>query len=155
MYHLPKEPRFRFDENTNKVISLVPNIDVVDEYHGGREVRHKWILLKVGEKYYCIRVISTTKYDEAGNQVFRYVNGKKLRSDQVWTNVYLGNAFYGDRPEQGRKTEEARLTSLDDTVTDIVFEYLATDKNNINYEKVHRIIFSDDEPITPKNWRVI
>ncbi len=152
-YHLPKEPRFRFDEKLRRAVSLDPDIEVVEEDVSGFDVTHVWTLIKIKGKYYHFRAISETKYDRDGNQIFKYIDGKKAVSDHVWRDVYSAD-FYS-REYKGDRLEEYSFTDLSDPVTSIIFEYLAINKRSKLYDKTFRIIFSKDEPIMPKNWEVV
>ncbi len=152
-YHVPKEPRFRFDEERRRAVSLVPNIDVVDESinaWGSTSVR---TLLRIDKKFYTFRANSEEKYDENGEQVFKYVGEKKNVSDHVWGSVESSNFHNQDYDECN--LENFVFSSIDDPITNIILEYLAINKRAYLYQRVSRIIFAAEEPITPKVWEVV
>ncbi|MCP4123416.1 MAG: hypothetical protein GY751_16820 [Bacteroidetes bacterium] len=152
-YHLPKEPRFRFDEKLRRAVSLDSDIEVVEDKASGFDVTTFKALLRIRGRYYCVRAISETKYDKDGNQIFKYVDGKKAVSDHVWRKVHSSPTFNSEY--KGDRLEEYSLTELSDPITSIIFEYLAINKRSKLYDKTFRIIFSEDEPISPKNWEVV
>ena len=167
-FHVPKEPRFRFDEERREVVSLVPNIEVVSHESGGREIVYKHTLLKVGNKHYELKADFSHIHDENGKQIFQIGNdGRQCAAGIVWDNIRLGyfdsisRIFLLDQKviSQGNTLtlENARIADIDNSIARIVYEYLSVDRH-VSWAKeteVVRLIISKHEPIQPKVWEVI
>lgn len=151
-YHVPERSRFRWDTERFKMASIAPGIEVLEEGGGGREEMHYNAKLKIEGNVYSIRTVSEPEFDESGNQVFNYRNGDKKPSNQVWIDVHVFEILERDgRPSFSR----VYIDSDTEQLAQIIFDFLSVNRSvHSDLNKVVRIIFSDKNSISPKNYAV-
>lgn len=151
-YQVPERSRFRWDAERFKIASITPGIEVLEEGGGGREEMHYNAKLKIEGSVYSIRAVSEPEFDESGNQVFNYRNGDKKPSNQVWINVHAFEILERDgRPSFSR----VYIDSDTEQLAQIIFDFLSVSRPVYSdTNKAVRIIFSDKNPISPKNYSI-
>jgi hypothetical protein len=147
-YQVPKDPRFRYENYQLK--SITPGIEVIKTEGSGGEGTYYRATLRVDGRTIAITGSWAYEEDEFGSPVYNYVRGKAKAPDMVFFNVKL---FYEDDTGSS-KIQRIPLSNFSDRMTQIVLEFLTVDRSGITRRRVARVIFSDDEPIVPRNYRV-
>jgi hypothetical protein len=152
-YHIPERSRFRWDRKPGKLTSVTPGIEVVATGGGGREESHFDATLRIGERLYSLRAVVEDECDQFGAPIFNYRNGVRKQGDRVWLNVHLLEVMQTDGGES-RQFIEMPIADFDDQLTQIIMDFLTVETGILYPRKTTRIVFSDVNPITPKNYKV-
>ena len=150
-YKIPERPRFKYDPDLRRCVSLIPDIEILgDTSHvidGSTFVRTD---IKYKGCNYCLLSNYISELYEDGKAAVRERDGKTIPAHAVWFDVQFTDRQLGNL-ENPQKYEISRL---DDELVSLVIEYLAINTRSSSDKKVVRIVFSDDQTISVKNWEV-
>ncbi len=162
-YRRPAHPLFRWDPLSNKTLSLSSEVVLFDEDGGGRDEAHYTAVFKLGQKVFRLWTILDEEYDIEGKQFFHYRNNRKVVANKVYKDVYLREGAPSASGSYPYEFIPSILTTQEDPRFGLVMDYLSVPRDVINprdgriipARRVAKIIFNDEQTITPKSFLVI
>lgn len=150
-YKIPERPRFKYDPDLRRCVSLIPDIEILgDTSHvidGSTFVRTD---IKYKGCNYCLLSNYISELYEDGKAAVRERDGKTIPAHAVWFDVQFTDRQLGNL----KNPQKYEISRLDDELVSMVMEYLAINTRSSSDKKVVRIVFSDDQTISVKNWEV-
>jgi hypothetical protein len=131
---------------------VVPGVEVLEIDGGGHEERFYIPTIKVGDVILTISTGWDAERDEMGNEVFQYKDGRKRAAKLVFLDVKL---YIKDQNSTQKRFERYPLSDFGSEYTQIILDFLSVDRSGISPQRVARILFSENEPISPKNYQVV
>jgi hypothetical protein len=153
-YHPPKDSRFQFDNETNRVVSLVPGIEIVDQRVSGRPgEQSRRTLVRIGLKYYSFIAEFDVLRNEEGNQVFCDIDGNGKPDGVCWYRVSGKDVWLNDDGIQ--PIVDFEFKDIHGFVENVLMEIMSVDAKIEVLKHAKRVIFDDSQSIAPKNWEII
>ncbi|MDJ0614228.1 MAG: hypothetical protein QNJ29_11170 [Rhizobiaceae bacterium] len=153
-YYLPEQPRFKFDMEEKILISLDPNIEILDQdYHGKPGEHFRVVVLRICSKNFGYLADFDAFRDKKGYPAIDETGEMRKLDGVCWSNVRSKKTWWKDGVQQ--EITKFQFETIDGEIESTVMEALAVDPLFTSYKYGRRIIFKKDQPIEPKNWEVI